>query len=187
MRHTHQCRLLQPLCQVSANASGPGRIRPPRNSRRIPLPQLERILAARGRNQSDLATLLGLPRQEISAGKRKGFFEADARRIAAYLGVELATLRAAGVDAPDTAPSVQALLQQPTIARLSVDVGAEMQSLLDRALAAAMAEAVRLLASGTVAVPDVSALRPSLLTLGEQAVHAARGTALPRPRQKKAR
>lgn len=173
MRHAYQGHLSAPSCQVSAK---PPRIKPPRNSPRVPLPQLEHYLAKQGRTQTELAELLGFQRQQVTASKQRGFIAADARKTADWLGVPLEVLSARSVAAPDDAPAVRSILSRPAIAHLSATARDQVMRIVDDAVRDAVTEAVALLSSRTVPLPEPAPERARTLRVVEGKA-AGRGAA----------
>jgi hypothetical protein len=118
------------------------------------LPQLEHYLTVQGRTQTELAELLGFQRQQVTASKQRGFVMTDAQRAAAWLGVPLDVLRAHSVAAPDDAPAVRSILSRPAIAHLSATARDQVMRIVDDAVRDAVTEAVALMSSRAVPVPD---------------------------------
>jgi len=182
-RYGYQCHPLTPSCQVSAK---PARIRPPRNSPRVHLYQLEHYLTQQGKNQTELAELLGFERQQVTASKRRGFVVTDAQRTAAWLGVPLDVLTARSVAAADDGPTVRAILSRPHIAHLSASARDQVMRIVDDAVREAVTETVALLSSRTIPLPEpVPAKKPTILRAVER--READRSAVPRVPAKRAR
>jgi hypothetical protein len=140
------------------------------------LPQLEHYLQTQGRTQTELAELLGFERQQVTASKARGFVMTDAQRTAAWLGVPLEVLTARSVAAPDDAPAVRSILSRPAIAHLSATARDQVMRIVDDAVRDAVTEAVALLSSRTVPLPEPAPerVRATKLRVVEGKADAAR-------------
>lgn len=123
----------------------------------MPLPQLERILRERGSSGSRLMGELGYARQLWSQNQTKGWPHPVAQRVAAHLGVPLATLTTAGPASPTRGSAVAALLNHVDVAAPYQALQSAIDAAVDRAVHDIAVAVAGLVSAGTVDGRQVAA------------------------------